>query len=45
MLIWSLANKVEDIEVDLTGMVLMKILLPQHVLQREVLPVNILQLL
>lgn len=41
MLVGSLANEIEDIEVDLSGMVLIKIILPQYILQREVLPTSI----
>ena len=41
MLVGSLTNEIEDIEVDLSGMVLVKIILPQYILQREVLPASI----
>lgn len=41
MLVGSLPNKVKDIEIDLTRMILVEIIFPQYVLQREVLPVGI----
>ena len=41
MLVGSLPNKVKDIEIDFTRMILVEIIFPQYVLQRKVLPIGI----